>query len=89
MRKLKHLNISKCKGIYGQKGFAALKVATDLESIIAYDTSVNDFALTHLKGHKKLKTVNLSLNTGCTLSGVQGLKKALPNCEIFYAGQKY
>ena len=89
MRKLKHLNISKCKGIYGQKGFAALKGATDLESIVAFDTNVSDAALVQLKSHKKLKSLNVNANSSCSLSGVQGLKKALPNCEILYAGQKY
>jgi Leucine Rich repeat len=89
MRKLKYLNVSKCKGIYGQKGFAALRMADDIESIVAFDTNVNDLGLVQLKSRKNLKTLDLSFNTGCTLSGVQALKQALPNCEIRFAGQKY
>jgi hypothetical protein len=88
MKKLKYLNIAECKNVNGQRAFAALKVAGDLETLQAFGTSVNDAALVLMKGFKKLKLLDIN-GTNCSLGAVQMLKKALPDCEIRFAGQTY
>ncbi|MEK6257582.1 MAG: hypothetical protein AABP62_03090 [Planctomycetota bacterium] len=89
MKQLKYLNIAECKLVTGLKSFAALKAAEDLETLRAFDTSINDTAIALLKGHKKLKLLEIGTTTKCTLKGVQLLKKSLPDCEIRFGGQSY
>ncbi len=88
MKNLKHINISHCTGITGQKAFAALRGSVDLEVLLANLTSINDVSLGHLKGHKQLKKLDVN-QTKCTAGGVLVLKKALPDCEIHFANQVY
>jgi Leucine-rich repeat (LRR) protein len=88
MKNLKDLNIEGSKGITGQ-GFAKIKVtANSLETINAKDSGILDPGLGFLKGHKKLKFIDLS-NTPVTLAGVQQFKKLVPTCELLYAGNRY
>jgi Leucine-rich repeat (LRR) protein len=88
MKNLKDLNIEGSKGITGQS-FAKIKVtANSLETIGAKDSGILDAGLGFLKGHKKLKFIDLS-NTPVTLAGVQQFKKLVPTCELLYAGNRY
>ncbi len=85
---LKSLSIEGSKGILGQ-GFAKLKAsANSLETLSAQNTGVVDQALGFLKGHKKLKFIDLS-NSNVSLTGVQQFKKLVPTCEILSAGVRY
>ena len=87
LKNLKHLHVANCKGVTGS-GLTAIKAADDLEILSLHGTGLVDQGLVLLKGHKKLKSLDLT-NTSCSLAAVQSLKKSLPNCEILYAGQKY
>lgn len=85
---LKSLNIEFALGIQG-RSFVKLKAsAGSLETLIAPNSGVGDQALGFLRGHKKLKFIDLS-NTPATLAGIQQFKKAVPNCEILYGGVRY
>ena len=88
MKKLKFININDCANVAGPKAFAALKGCDDLETLHASNTNITDASLVHLKGLKNLKTLTVN-GTKCTLVGVRGLKKFLPDCEIHFASQKY
>ena len=88
MKYLKHINISHCTGITGQKAFAALRGCDGLEVLLANLTGINDASLGHLKSHKQLKMLDVN-QTKCTAGGVLILKKALPDCEIHFANQVY
>lgn len=88
MKNLKDLNIEGARGIVGQS-FAKIKVMSNsLETLNVKDSGVVDQGLGFLKGHKKLKFIDLS-NTSVTLAGVQQFKKLVPTCEILYAGNRY
>ena len=88
MKNLKYLHAGACRNVTGS-GFTALKTADDLETLSLPDTGIVDQALLLLKGHKKLKLLDLS-RTKVTPSAVQNLKKSLPDCEILAGeGQKY
>jgi Leucine-rich repeat (LRR) protein len=85
---LKSLNIEASKGLFGN-GFAKIKsTANSLETLNAQNSSVVDQAFVFLRGHKKLKFLDLS-NTNVTLTGVQQFKKVVPTCVILYAGVRY
>lgn len=88
LKHLKYLNLEGCKGVLGV-GFIKLKAtANSLETLIAQDSGISDQALSHLKGHKKLKFIDAS-NTSVTMTGIQFIKKALPTCEILHGGVRY
>ncbi len=88
LKHLKFLNFEASKGVFGA-GFAKMKAtANSLETIAAQNTSVTDQGLALLKGHKKLKFIDLT-NTPVTLGAVQQFKKLVPTCEILYAGVRY
>ena len=85
---LKSLNIEFTLGVQG-RSFVKLKAcAGSLETLNAPNSGIGDFALGFLKGHKKLKFIDLS-NTPVTMAGIQQFKKAVPNCEILYGGVRY
>ena len=88
MKKLKLININDCGNITGPKAFTAMKGCDELEVLSAAHTSINDVSLGQLRGLKNLKKLDVT-GTKCTLSGVQALKKLLPECEIMFAGQAY
>ena len=88
MNHLKHLNIEGAKGVFGQ-GFAKMKAtANTLETLGAQNTAVVDQALGFLKGHKKLKFIDLS-NSSVSPMGILQFKRLVPTCEILYAGMRY
>ena len=86
LKNLKHLHINACKNVTGS-GFTALKAADDLEILVLQETGVVDQALPLLKGHTKLKMLDLT-NTSVTGTAAKALKKFLPDCEIVYQGGK-
>ena len=86
LKNLKHLHINACRNMTGS-GFTALKAADDLEVLILQETGVVDLALPLLKGHAKLKMLDLT-NTNVSGTAAKALKKSLPDCEIIYPGGK-
>lgn len=68
-------------------GLQHLKGLTDLSVLGLADTQVGDAGLQHLKGLTKLTNLDLS-DTKVTSQGIAGLKKALPGCEIIWAGRQ-
>ena len=88
LKHLKSLNIEGSKGVFGA-GFAKFKATTNsLETLAAKDAGLTDQGLAQLKGHKKLKFIDLT-NTPVTVIAVQQFKKLVPNCEILHAGVRY
>ena len=65
----------------GDQGLAHLKDCKNLTRLDLEGTQVGDVGLVHLAGLDKLVTLNLT-KTKVTAKGVEGLEKALPNCQI-------
>ena len=88
MKNLKTLNVEVSKGLTGP-GLVKLKVASNsLETLLLPNSGMTDQGFVHLKGHKKLRFIDLS-NTSVTLAGVQQFKRLVPTCDILYAGVRY
>ena len=64
-------------------GLECLKGMTNLDSLNLGSTLVTDGGLAMLKRLTKLKQLELSC-TRVTSQGIEELRKALPNCEVFW-----
>jgi len=64
-------------------GLAKLATCRKLEQLELYETEVNDDGLTHLKKMPTLRHLDLRA-TKVTPAGVDDLRRALPNCTIYW-----
>ncbi|MBL7044862.1 MAG: hypothetical protein ISR77_39915 [Pirellulaceae bacterium] len=62
-------------------GLEHLKGLTNLNGLALNDTQITDEGLAHLKGFVRLQYLYLG-NTQVTDKGIEGIRTALPNCEI-------
>lgn len=71
------------------EGLKNLSSSRGLEELMLRENRlISDATLTRLKKYSNLVKLNLE-QTACTLKGVQGLKKALPNCTIYFDQQTF
>ena len=62
-------------------GLEHLKGLTNLDTLALNDTQMTDEGLAHLKGSVRLQYLYLG-NTHVTDKGIEGIRTALPNCEV-------
>lgn len=67
------------------KNFASLAKLTALKYLGLQNTGIDDSSLPKLYNLKNLKTVALDENSAITQSGIDELKKKLPDCKITYS----
>jgi len=67
------------------KNISAIAKLSELKYLGLQNTGIDDAALQKLYGLKNLKTAALEDNSALTKSGVDELKKKLPNCKITHS----
>lgn len=70
-------------------GTAALSGLTSLRELDLSSTGIGDSALSSLTGLSALRTLNLEENASLTLSGVESLRAALPDCEVLVSEELF
>jgi hypothetical protein len=69
----------------GDAGLDHLRGNASLDTLVLADTGVTDAGLALVAGFKRLRHANLK-GTRVTAAGVEGLRKALPHCQIEWDG---